>query len=213
MTFPQQNQNPFADNAPNPYASPLSPPQLQPQFQAADNSPFAGLWRNGDVMIMHKLAPLPPICLKSNEPATTWLTRKLQWQPQWVFVLLLVNLIIFAIVALILTKRATISIGLTDEWAAKRKQRLFLAWSVGLAALGVIVVGFIFLALEGTLPDDIRIPLFLVCLIGGLMAGVGALIGGSMGCRLIYPQKMTDTHIWIKGVHPSFLDRLPIWYG
>ena len=83
----------------NPYAAPAAAaPGVLPHQQPA----FAGLWRQSNVLVMHKNAPLPPICLMSNEPSTQWLKRKLRWHQPWLFLLVLVNLLIYAIVASIM---------------------------------------------------------------------------------------------------------------
>src|SRR5687768_6974211 len=76
--YPLTPANPFADQAPNPYAAPQQP-DLYSQSVPNKISPYAGLWREGNVMVMHKLAPLPDICLKSNQPAVGRLKRKLSW--------------------------------------------------------------------------------------------------------------------------------------
>ena len=69
-TFPaaKPSGNPFADPQ-NPYAAPQLGGYYQPVPQPGNLPPFAGLWRQGNVLVMHKSAPLPEICLKSNLPA------------------------------------------------------------------------------------------------------------------------------------------------
>ena len=40
---------------------------------------------------------------------------------------------------------------------------------------------------------------------------LGALIYGQYACRLVYPQKIDDSYVWLIGVNREFLDRLPMW--
>src|SRR6476660_2337793 len=110
--------NPFAEEV-NPYASPR---EVGNYPQLAIGHPFAGLWRHGDMLVMHRLAPLPDICVKSNEPATRRLRRSLSWHHPAIFLLLLISPLIYIIVALILRKSATLYIPLTDEWFARRRR-------------------------------------------------------------------------------------------
>jgi hypothetical protein len=207
--YPQQSfasppaANPFADQPVNPYASPQQGgyyPQQMPQKP----SPFAGLWREGSVLVMHKLAPLPDICVKSNEPTMQRITRKLQWHNPLLALTILIGWPIYVILAIILTKRATIQLPLTEEWIARRRRRLLVAWGLGLVSLGLIGGG---IALAAQM-DDANY-LFLMGL--GIVGGLAALIGGQMAVGMVRAKRMTDEYIWLKGVHPDFLDRLEPW--
>ncbi len=203
--------NPFADSPINPYAPPQGP-SLQPV--PLEGGAFNGLWRQGKILIMHRQAQLPPICVKSNEPAEAWLQRKLQWHPRWVLVLALINIPIFAIVAFLTTKRATINIGLTQDWISRRKMRMNIAWLSGLVGVLLIAAGVLTLSTASSpQPEDWRMATFAMLLTSGIVVCLGAVIGGSYGCRMVHADRVTDTHLYIKGVHPEFLDRLPVWYG
>lgn len=97
--FPTAGQNPFADQPtspyaaqPNPYAAPREPTEFDPQVLAA--APFAGLWRQGNLLVMHKAAPFPNICLKSNLPATHRLTRNLSWHHPALVLLVLAGVLV-----------------------------------------------------------------------------------------------------------------------
>ena len=199
---PPVSTNPFADQAPNPYAAPTPMgyhQPVQPKLPA-----FAGLWRQGNIMVMHKMAPLPDICLKSNQPATRRLTRNLQWHHPAIALTILAGLLIYIILALILTKRATIHVPLTEEWFARRRRRMLYAWGCGLACLALIVLGIVAAAQT----DE---PGFLLLMLIGIVGGLIALVGGAAAVALVSPTRITDEYVWLKGVHPDFLNRLEVW--
>jgi len=194
--------NPFADQPVNPYAAPQQTgyyPQVPPKL-----SPYAGLWRDGNVLVMHKLAPLPDICVLSNEPTVTRISRKLQWHHPMLALTILIGVPVYIILALIMTKRATIQLPLTQDWIARRQRRMIFAWSAGLLSLGLIVGG---IALAANLED----PGYLLLMVLGIIGGLAALIGGQAAIGLVSPKRMTDDYIWLKGVHPDFLNRLEQW--
>lgn len=196
-----QGPNPFAEQ--NPYAAPQIPAQPGP----GGSHGFPGLWRQGKLLIMHKLAPLPFICVKSNEPANQWLTRHLQWYPKWA-------LLLGAIFAMALTKKATINIALTDEWMKRRKQRIWIAWGTAIGGLLMVVLGILIVALQTDAnPSEAVMGVFCFLFFSGWIVSFGGMIFGLMMCKLVQAEKMTDTHIWISGVHPGFLDRLPEFHG
>ncbi len=74
----------------NPYAA----PQVANPFAVGAEPKvvgFPGLWRQGNLLVLHKAAPLPDICVKSNLPASRRLKRNLQWHHPAVYLALLVN--------------------------------------------------------------------------------------------------------------------------
>ncbi len=187
----------------NPYASPQfasGPAMPQPQ-----QGGFPGLWRQGNVLVMHKQAPLPPICLKSGLPATQWLRRNLQWHEPWIAITIVAGLLIYVIIALIMTKRASLMIGLTDEWAARRKTRIFIALGITLAAIALGIAGIVL----GNQGRGYEGWFSLIALAGFVL--IGAALYGQYACRLVWPQRITDQYVWLKGVHPSVLDQMPVW--
>lgn len=197
--FPPGSPNPFADQ-PNPYAAPLELTAYEPPV--LDTAPFAGLWRQGNLLVMHKEAPLPNICLKSNLPATHRLQRNLYWHHPAIFLLIFLHILIYAVVAVVVRKKAKIHIPLTAEWFHRRRRRMLIAWSV--VFLGVVIFGI------GAVYVD-QSPWAPFCLIVAVFLMLGAAIYGLASCRLVSPKKMTDTYIWLKGVHPEYLDRLDPW--
>ncbi len=210
-SYPAPGVNPFGDAAAgkgqpggmnvNPYAPPQNFAGYQPQQQPGATQ---GLWRQGNILVMHKMAPLPPICVKSGQPATQWLKRNLRWHPQWIIALILIHIFVYAIVAMIMQKTATIHIGLTDEWMARRKTRLMIAWLLG---LGSVAIGVLSVVIAVNLDE----PGYLFLLMLAVFVLLGALIYGQYACSLVRPQRITDQYVFLKGVHPDFLARLPEW--
>ena len=198
---PQPGKNPFADEV-NPYAAPQQPQGYTPGGAYSNQPLFAGLWRQGNVLVMHKAAPLPDICLKSNGKATRRLPRSLSWHHPAIFILVVISPIIYIIVALVVRKTATIQLPLTDEWYARRRWRMLIAWSLVLTCILLFVVG-------GAFAEQLAIAPWLM--VGSVFGLLGAAIYGLVACRLVTPQRINDQYIWLKGVHPDFLNRLEVW--
>ena len=165
------------------------------------------LYRKGNLLAFHKYAPLPAICLKSNQPATQQLKRNLAWHPPAVYFGLLLGLIPFVILALVLTKKATISIGLSDEWVAIRKRKIARGWGIVLLSIA-LGIGMIVLASAG--PRSLGAFACFTGLASLVLFFVG-LCYGSYGARLVTPARITEDFVYLKGVHPDFLARLPEW--
>ena len=160
------------------------------------------VWRDGKTLIMVKTATLPDRCVKSNQPADTHLKQQLSWHPSWIYVLACMP-IVYLLVALLIRKTATISIGLSDESARKRRVAIAIAWSLALAGIGIVIAGFALL--EGDNP--------MYTLFGGVILTVGAAIYGIDAGSLVSTVKITDEHVWLNGVCEEYLDELPEWDG
>jgi hypothetical protein len=81
----------------------------------------AMIWRSDKLLVAAPGAELPDRCVKCNAPAGgRRLKRTLYYHHPAIYLLLLCNLIIFAIVALIVRKRAVLQIGLCEHHLARR---------------------------------------------------------------------------------------------
>lgn len=167
---------------------------------------YGGLWQDGKSLVMEKGTELPDRCVKSNQPTDRRLKRSLSWHPPALIVLFLfTGPLIYIIVALCVRKTARVQIGLSDEWFEKRTRATILGWGSFLLGVLLVVLGIAFLDKnDGT---------------GGLMILAGILIGlfgsviGLMNSRMVFPKKITKTHVWLNGVSPEYLTALPEWEG
>lgn len=190
--------NPFASTRDevNPYAVPKSQP-------AATVVPTDGVWRQGNLLVMHKMAVLPDVCIKSNQPADGYrLKRKLSHHHPAIVLAVLVNVLLYIILAAVLSKRATVMIGLSQQWRAIRKRRMAISWFGTLAGLGMLILGIA--SLDGPQRGDNTGGILILL---GIISMVGFLLYGLIGARMISAKKIDDEFVYIKGVHPDFLVR------
>lgn len=169
---------------------------------------LGGLWREGHLLVMDRNAQLPPICVKSGQPASRFLARKLTWQPAWLRAMAVVfGWLIYAILLANYGKKATIHIALSEEWFQRRTMFMLIGW---IGSLVGIALGGGLCAL-GAATDK------------GEIAGAGILIGsvlllacaliGTYGSRMVWADLISDRHVWVGGVCEPFLQQLPPWTG
>jgi hypothetical protein len=154
-------------------------------------------WRYQKILVMQPGSTLPDRCVKCNEPAEPpTKARKVYWHHPTIFVLLLINIIIYAIVGAIVRKRTIVAPGLCSAHKKRRRLGITLAWfGFGLG------VALIFADLNA---DD-RSMWFAL---GILLMLAAALVGIFMG-RVVYAHKIEPTQVWLKGCGADFLDSLP----
>lgn len=177
----------------DPYAPPTAP--YAPSLYGAPMGQAPGAWRAGDVLVFHRQTRLPDRCLKTGAPATLRLRKKLQWYPQWVGFLVLFSPLIFAIVALVVMKRAQVELPLCDAAKKRRTTGLLVGWLGSVASIGLIAAGG---ATE-------VVPLILL----GLLAMLGCIIAGAILATLVRPVKIDEQYVCVRGVHESVLAELP----
>jgi hypothetical protein len=170
----------------NPYAPPRSPVEAQPA---------QGCWREGKVLVMQPGTALPQRCVKCNDAdLQPFKSRWVTWHhPGW-YILVLLNIVIYAIVALVVRKRQQVSPGLCSKHLKRRRVSLSIGWAGFLIGLLVIPVGF-----AQDAPG-------LVVL--GLLGMVVSIIVGIVGARIVYPSRITKEQIRLKGCGEAFLDSL-----
>lgn len=174
------------------------PPGAFAQLRSPYGGPFAegGVWRDGKTLIMLKTARLPDYCIKCGVAANgSHLTRKLSWHHPALFLLALCGLLIYAIVALIVRKSATIDVGLCQEHVRKHRTAVIVGWLVCVAGIGFIVLG--------VAKESGGSALF-----GGLLLFASA-ISAATWAKVVTVEKIDDYYLWLRGIDESFLAMLP----
>jgi hypothetical protein len=151
---------------------------------------------------------LPMVCMRCGEPATTTKSKNMSWCPPWVIVLIVASLLPYLIVALILTKRATVRAPFCEQhrwhWLWRLLVILASLFFVLFAGIATIIV------MASTRPqggaggaDALRgfacvasLALFLAWLILALILQNTA----------IRPREITDTEILLTGVSEAFVE-------
>jgi hypothetical protein len=110
--------------------------------------------------------------------------------------------LIYAILALILRKAATIYIGLSDEWFARRRRAMIVGWFLVLASIAMLVAG---IGMED------RSDAFPWLIAASPLVFLFGAIYGLLGARMVTAVRISDEYVWLKGVHPDFLADLPEW--
>lgn len=156
---------------------------------------YSNVWRFEKIVILVPDSELPDRCVKCNDPAEQpTKTRKVYWHHPGFYAVLLINVILYVIVALIARKSAEVNPGLCARHKQRRNLGIAIGWGgllVGIAAMVVAgrgspaVVGFSILGI-------------LACVIVGLFMA-----------RVVYAKRIDDKYVQLKGCGEPYLDALP----
>jgi hypothetical protein len=190
----------------NPYASPATPTDPVPA-EVVDRPRYRGLFRQGNLLVMHRKAVLPDVCVKSNQPARgRRLRRSLYWHFPILYVTILtVGPLIYFGLVVALNKHAVVEIGLSEEWFRRRREARTIGWLWFLGGIAMLITSFFYL--------DGRFPFVTYKTLVALLVTVGGAAYGWTATRIVAAERITNYYVWLKGVSPEFLATLPPWPG
>lgn len=172
---------------PNPYAAPKS--------QGLPLAP-SECYRDGNLLVVPKGHELPHRCVKCNAPAIMDKPRKFAWHSPWWYLLILINVIVYAVVAALVQKSAKIAIGLCEEHRRRRR-------NYSIAATSIVVVGFGAVVMAIGAEEDGALY--------GVAGGVALLVGlivAVIGSRALTAARVTKEEARLKGCCEAFLASL-----
>jgi hypothetical protein len=156
------------------------------------------LWREGKVAVLLRQASLPQRCVKCNEAAQLpSKSRLVYWHHPALYLLLLLNILVYALVAAIVRKKVRVAPGLCTRHKRRRRRVIAAAW--GGVALSIVLV---WSGMSGALDHG------LAAILGSLVLLVSLIIAIA-GSRIVYAGRIDDTYLRLKGCGAAFLASLP----
>jgi hypothetical protein len=148
---------------------------------------------------------LPDVCMKCGAPAEVYKDHQFRWHPGWVFFLILVHLLVYAVVAFALTKKRRVRVPLCHahrhHWVA-RQVVLF----VGFAFFLFLGIGAI-IAMTDSSPGrrDSEALSGLLCVGSLVVLLVWLVLVSVLQSTAIRPSEITDRSITLVGVSTAFV--------
>ena len=167
----------------NPYASPVIPDPPLPFAEAG-----VGAWRDGNLLVIHREAPLPAICIRSGRPADKRCPLKIKWsygfgQPR---------------------RRMTMEVPLSRDWVFWHQRGPAIMFTaavlLALAMIGTLIVANVLAS------DTVFVLMFAL----GTPAAVCVLMGITF-MRLLEFVRVKGDYFWFSGANKKFLEQLPTW--
>jgi hypothetical protein len=160
-----------------------------------DRATEPGVWRDGNILVIRKGTALPQRCLRCGLPGSDRLDHLYYWHSQALYLLVILNLLIYAIVAMSLRKKALVRLNLCDRHAKLRRRGFTVGWIAGGGGLlgALLAIGR---------PEYAMFA---------LMVALGGAIVFAVGTRLPSAVLIDDEFVRLRGAHPLFLQSLPVF--
>ena len=174
-------------------ANPYAPPSVPGAAAIGGGRSQGGVWQEGPILVATQNAVFPNRCVKCNDVATSKLKRTYYWHaPAW-YLLILLNILVYAVAALAVRKKAVFEIGLCERHRRRR--------TMGLAMSGLIP----FISIGGCVMSGATEGWMALGMISFLIALV-CLVVANVLPRPIY----IDEHLArLKGANSAYLAQLP----
>ncbi|HEY8977494.1 MAG TPA: hypothetical protein VIN75_24985 [Burkholderiaceae bacterium] len=167
-----------------------------PKAAVEDRPAEAEMWREGKVLVMRKGGAFPDRCIKCNAPSVEPRRRyRLTWHSPWLYLLILLALLLYALVAFIVRKTAIVHVGLCERHQKRVLWGRIIGW-------GGLALELALLCAAAMLHEE------LFGIAAGLLV-VPWLIASVVVNRLLLPQRIDDKYVRLKGCGPDFLRSLP----
>lgn len=135
-----------------------------------------------------------------GQPATTHIKKKFAWQPPWVIITILINILVYAILAIALTKRMTVDVPVCNRHRGYWVKRGL--WMFGsFVGLVILCIGG-GIGLDAALGDDGVGFIFGLCTLSFLGWLIFVIVLQSL---MIKAKQITDRTITLVKVHPDFV--------
>jgi hypothetical protein len=185
----------------NPYAPPSAedsgkPPKRRVNKSKGTQEKELSYWREGQCVVMNKEGTrLPKRCVVCNSAiAGDLVLHQFMWHPPWLYALLFVGLLPYALLAVPARKGARVEFGLCTSHQIRRRNGLVLAWTG--VVLALIVLG---LAERSGSAAGVWV---------GLLMLVALPVAGVRMARVAHPARIDDRLLWLK-VGAPFLASIP----
>ena len=168
-------------------------------FQAASLPPpthnMPTIWRSKSALVMAKKALLPQRCVKCNAPTRNTLKRNLRWHHPALYLSILGSLLLYLILAMVLSKSATIHVGLCPTHVAARKRDIIISCFF-------VLLSFASFFVAAQMEDMTFV------FVGSVVFLVGV-IYGIVRTKVVAPQKIDERYVWLTGVDADYLRQFP----
>lgn len=188
--FPQSGAdlNPYAPSAVVQPTVPVPPQQL---------GGLNGLWRKGNLIVVHPLAVMPQICIWSGQKGDKPVKLKLSWCPPWVYMFGLLVVAYFQ-------KKRELTPWLSQEQFNRRRKFQIAGGLAFAGCLGLAGLAFVF-AIDMRANES---PLAGLTFAAAMISGVIGLVLLGPWSTLLKPKKITDQYALVAGAKEPFLQLL-----
>ncbi|HEX4870110.1 MAG TPA: hypothetical protein VFV15_05230 [Moraxellaceae bacterium] len=181
----------------NPYAPPTARLVLETD---------ADCWRDGKQVVLRRGADFPHRCVRCNAPGTPRArAQRFYWHSPWLYLLVIINILVYAVVALLARRSVKLHPALCDAHRRERRNATLLV-----IALVIGGVGLLGAALDLDASGSPLQPYALGAVPAVMLLAIAV---AAWKLRTLTAARIDADEVRVRGVGRPFLDSLPEYPG
>ena len=158
--------------------------------------------RRGNRLVVPRGAGgLPPFCVRCGSRATKQIDKTFQWHSPWYYLVALVGVLFYVILAAFVLKRMRFGVPLCDAHNTRRR------WLIALATLAIFGSIPLAIVVGSQLPENVGVWVGLAL---GIFGFVGSVIWTQRTLNIIQPRLIDEEKGEFTGVSEAFFRNLPV---
>ncbi len=182
--------------------------ELEDTQQRADHGAAkypVGAWKQGRRFVLHRDAPLPALCLATSAPTHLRVKRTFAYVPGMVALTILLSPFIWLLVRWLVQAKIALMLPLAEEFLARERRLRIVRAAFALIGTLMFAAG-IWQLLDARLPAG-----GLEMIFGGVLIAAATFAWSVFASTRLRVVRYEEPYIWLGGVHPDFIDKLPDW--
>ncbi len=149
---------------------------------------------------------LPGVCAKCGDKAVAAPAKRFSWYPPWIVVLIFVGLLLYVIVAMVLTKRMTVRLPFCERHRNYWRNRALFMYG---GLLGFLLAAIAFGILAGTIDNQNVSNIFgVACGVSAVLLLVWLIVAAIMQAAGIKANEITDRSITLAALSKDFVEAI-----
>ena len=138
-----------------------SPVGIDTAYRWMQPTPDWPVGREGDAIVFFQGTSLPGCCVRCAAPATRSVRKTFYWHSPWIYLALLANILVYALIAGSVRKSAVVDVPFCEQHFMVRRRAMLAAWAAALVPLALT------LALGSLLDSDAFVGMLCIALTFG----------------------------------------------
>ena len=157
-------------------------------------------WQGNEMYVPQSATALPAVCVKCGRPASVLQKKTYYWHTPWLYLLILIGLLVYAVAAICVRKKMMLNVPLCAEHAGKLRNLKI--------TTAVLLIGFLPVGIAGSMLGEAYVGWAWLAALAMFLAGLVSWV--MVGRCYLTPKHIDASYARFRGPCAQFLRALPM---